>query len=106
MSHNIYYNPAAFGLEIVAELDPNESYQFDTVVLYRDISPHGRSGLYVLHDSGCSCPTPFEEKTREHLTPVNNLEDVERFVENVYSYTKPSISDTLAFFRKAREVLR
>lgn len=57
-NENIYYNPEAFGLTIVAEIDySNQSYQFDTRVVWKDKKGH----KYMMRDSGCSCPTPFED---------------------------------------------
>lgn len=71
---NIYYEPAAFGLEIVAEHDFSDwSYQFDTRVVWRD--REGR--LYTARDSGCSCPSPFEDyegvESLERLTTPDPL---------------------------------
>lgn len=54
---NMYYEPGAFGLEIVGVLDAGESYEYDLLVLWRD----DKGKLYWEAESGCSCPTPFEE---------------------------------------------
>jgi hypothetical protein len=55
---NAYYHPEALGLEIIAEIDYSDgSYQFDQRIVWR----HKETGkLYTARDSGCSCPTPFE----------------------------------------------
>jgi hypothetical protein len=55
---NVYYNPEAFGLSVVAEIDySSQSYEFDTRVVWK-----GNDGkFYTARDSGCSCPTPFED---------------------------------------------
>lgn len=56
---NIYYQPADFGLEIVAEIEYSDgNYVFDTRVVWKEIK--GRK-FYTARDSGCSCPTPFED---------------------------------------------
>lgn len=56
--NNIYDNPEKFGLEILAELKlDHEPYAFDLLVAWKDAN--GR--ILFAHDSGCSCPQPFEE---------------------------------------------
>lgn len=58
MSENIYYNPEKFDLAIVVGVDFADSWEFKKVVVWR----HERSGeLFFGMDSGCSCPTPFED---------------------------------------------
>lgn len=54
-----YANPGLYGMEPVAELEwDNESYQFNiTSVLRRKED----GTLWSCDDSGCSCPTPFED---------------------------------------------
>lgn len=54
---NPYYNPEATGLTKVAEVDLAEPcYSFDLLAVFAD-----GEGLYLATDSGCSCPTPFED---------------------------------------------
>lgn len=55
---NIYYDPQKFGLEIVGEVDWSDDYDFDKHVLW---FRQGSVAEYLWgHDSGCSCPSPFE----------------------------------------------
>ena len=58
---NPYYSPEKMGLVKIAEIDYSDgSYQFDTRVVWY----HTESGvMYTARDSGCSCPTPFEDYT-------------------------------------------
>jgi hypothetical protein len=63
---NPYYNPEPLGLVIVDTLEAGECYEFDTLVVWRHVDS-GR--LYWAHDSGCSCPTPFEN--------YHSIEDLE-----------------------------
>lgn len=58
MANNVYYEPEAFGLKPVAEIDYSSgSYEFDIRVVWL----HEASGaFYTARDSGCSCPMPFE----------------------------------------------
>lgn len=59
MPINPYYSPAECGLTIVGTLDEDDlSYAYNTLVVWR----HDASGrLFYAQDSGCSCPTPFED---------------------------------------------
>ena len=54
---NIYYNPEEFGLEVVKNIDTGGGYDFDMFVIWKD----KKNNLYYGQDSGCSCPTPFED---------------------------------------------
>lgn len=56
---DVYYSPEKFDLEPVAEIDYSDGYyQFDYRVVWRH-KPTGQ--LYTARDSGCSCPSPFED---------------------------------------------
>jgi hypothetical protein len=55
---NAYDSPEKLGLEIFgAASDDDLSYEFDMFVVWLDAE--GR--LYYAYDSGCSCPSPFED---------------------------------------------
>lgn len=55
---NLYSEPEKLGLEVVGEADDEmASYSFDMFVIWRD----QRGNLYFASDSGCSCPSPFED---------------------------------------------
>lgn len=55
---NIYYDPGKFGLTLLGELDFSSGYyEFDYTAVWSDSS----GTLYYLDDSGCSCPSPFED---------------------------------------------
>lgn len=66
---NVYYNPEKHDLEVVFEIEYSDlCYQYDTRVVWR----HKQTGvLYTARDSGCSCPTPFEDYA--------GVADLERF---------------------------
>ena len=71
---NIYYNPEAFGLEIVGDIEWSDGrYQFDLTVVFRDVLS---GDLFYAEDSGCSCPSPFEDVGRNHLIPVTKTMDL------------------------------
>lgn len=76
---NVYYNPEAFGLTPIGEVEfSSGSYEFDTLVLWR--SEQGT--VYYAHDSGCSCPTPFDGYTAltdlDVLPTIKALDDFYR----------------------------
>lgn len=53
---NILNNPEKHGLTVVAEADLSEpNYSFDRIAVWADAE-----GFYLATDSGCSCPSPFE----------------------------------------------
>lgn len=55
---DLYTNPESFGLQMVGEIDLDvPDYSFDILaVLYNPV----RKNFYIISDSGCSCPAPFE----------------------------------------------
>lgn len=56
--NDIYYNPEKFGLEKVGEFDWSEpDYSFDICVVWKA----KRGQYWIGNDSGCSCPSPFED---------------------------------------------
>lgn len=80
---NPYYSPGASGLAIVGDLDAGGGYDFDMLVVWQRIED---GALFWSTDSGCSCPSPFED--------VNSVDDL------------TSISDPREFSREARAWLR
>lgn len=63
---NVYYNPEKFGLTTIGEISWHEpDYDFNLTVAWHD----AKGKLYWASDSGCSCPSPFED--------FNSLEDLQ-----------------------------
>lgn len=111
-----YSDPEDFGLVIVGSIDLSEPcYSFDMCVVW--FSP--RTGLYYwASDSGCSCPSPFEDYqsvdeldsgTRHdainHLLAVKAKQDAEarewdeqwrRYVSTGQGYSAGAIVDLVA----------
>lgn len=54
---NPYYNPSDLKLEQLSFEDPGACYSFDTLAFWT--TEDGR--VFTARDSGCSCPTPFED---------------------------------------------
>jgi len=74
---NIYYYPEKFGVEIVDTYETGWSYSFDKTILFRK-----NGDYFVLHDSGCSCPTPFENLGVNDLISISSRDELRRFVED------------------------
>ena len=102
MYTNPYYSPEEMGLETVADLEMREpDWDFDLVAVWK----HTETGrLYWAADSGCSCPTPFEDYTSlDKLTPLSseNYDELKRYVASCTSSGKRA-----AFLRKVRTALK
>ena len=83
--HNAYYNPKNVGAELVAEFDLSAAcYSFDRIILLRKLDDNT---YWVGHDSGCSCPTPFEG----HYFP-NSFDQV-RAPHDVEDFTKQYVDE-------------
>lgn len=53
-----YFQPEKFDLTPIAEIDYSDGeYRFDIRVVWK----HKDGKLYTARDSGCSCPSPFED---------------------------------------------
>lgn len=60
MSYDPYYNPEKFGLTTIGEVQwDDDCYGFDLTVVWK----HEDGSFYWASDSGCSCPSPFEDYT-------------------------------------------
>ena len=70
-----YYSPEAFGLEMVGTIDWRyEDYSFDMTAVWKA----KRGEYYLGDDSGCSCPSPFEDVTElEQLDGPHNKRALE-----------------------------
>lgn len=75
---NIAYEPEKFGLEILVEADAGGRYEFDTVLLVKRLED---GALFLVADSGCSCPSPFEDKGLGDLVRINSVQDAAVFLD-------------------------
>jgi hypothetical protein len=78
--HNPYYSPEKLDLDLVSYDEPGLCYEYNTLCFWA--TRDGR--VYSASDSGCSCPTPFEEyegDTQDHvlqkLERVGSVEQAE-----------------------------
>jgi hypothetical protein len=66
---NVYDTPEKYGLEIVDVLeDPDACWSFDTLLV---LQHKETKRIYWTSDSGCSCPSPFEDQDS-----IESLEEV------------------------------
>lgn len=70
---DVYSNPENFGLEAIGEIDWfQDSYGFDLTTIWRDKET---GVLYYADDSGCSCPSPYEDfRSKDELTETTPQE--------------------------------
>ena len=102
--NNIYYNPEKFGLEIVAEIEYSSgSYEFDTRVVWKKKDVHS---FWTARDSGCSCPTPFEDEDLESIDRLNQ-DELRREVQTESKGNRRNISpeEGQEFLEKVREAV-
>lgn len=100
---NVYYHPEACGLELVGDLeDANACWEFTTLIVVREIAT---GDLYAAQDSGCSCPTPFEDvRSFADMAPIKTVDELKDFVQaNLCSgWTS---AQRQALYRKVRKAL-
>lgn len=111
---NIYSDPEHFGLEVFGTIDAAPgSYEFDYLVVWRE---KATGQLWWASDSGCSCPTPFEDfsfpNRGDHvLRKVNTARGFSRTVADFlgeWEYRREATGATAqaeALVRKVREYL-
>lgn len=105
---NVYYYPDKWGLAPLGELGARLGYDFDIFAVWKD--DHGN--VYYAHDSGCSCPTPFEDfNSLEDLGRVTDEEGWEEFQEAVDQfagdeYRRIDPADKTQLLARVAEVLR
>lgn len=78
---NVYYSPEKYGLRTIGEIDfSSGSYEFDILVVFQDVET---GKFYYAEDSGCSCPSPFEDHDRTTLTPFVDSSDLRSRAERL-----------------------
>ena len=97
---DVYYSPEKFDLKPYVEVELDEpNYSFDILMVWK----HESGKFYWATDSGCSCPSPFEEYTYleslEELTSAN-LPVALEILKSV-SYEKENASKAMRKLRRA-----
>lgn len=96
---NIYYSPEKHDLEVFDEVETAGSYEFDTTVIWDDKD----GNLYWAHDSGCSCPTPFENfSTVADLNVLNKdtFYNFDEHLKNQYNINKEQYNSCINNVKK------
>ncbi len=98
--------------EFVAEVEwEDQSYQFDMTRVYLH-KPTGE--LYYAEDSGCSCPSPFEDTTTDDLKPIMRMQDwydhvkdrtIQADPSKEYQYPDPTPTSALDEAETARRAI-
>lgn len=87
---NVYYSPASHGLVLLRTIDLAEpDYSFYLLAIFQ--SATNPENYYLATDSGCSCPSPFEdyldvESLTGPLTYAQAVEEAESLWEDAGSY--------------------
>lgn len=92
-----YYDPASAGLEIIGEAAEEPDWDFDMFIVWRRIAD---GALLYATDSGCSCPSPFED------TPLSDLVEIGTYDEfsialNEWASTKSRVCTGVTELRAA-----
>ena len=82
---NIYCNPEYFDLQVIGDVDIADIYEFNILLVLQNIIT---KKLYYLQDSGCSCPTPFEDATIDCLQLITK--DNMKYFESLCFNHKPA----------------
>lgn len=101
---DIYHDPEVFDLELIGTLEEESNYSFDILGVWRR-KEDGAIGW--AHDSGCSCPSPFETFT-EGFVDLNKLpETMDEFEVAISNQTYGvSATDRVEFLAKIKEELK
>lgn len=104
---NIYYSPEKYGLTSVKDVEwRDEGYEFCLTALWK--SQEGR--FFVASDSGCSCPSPFEDYSSvDQLAEVKSLGDLLAHIKQAsedhyfnYDATTAQRAELVSAYQEAR----
>lgn len=92
---NPYHDPQNFKLTIVDTIERGGGYDFDTTVLLQ----HDTGTFWIMADSGCSCPTPFEGfDFGSSIDLIASTDALMKYLER----TSVSLSEAMDMLRKAK----
>ena len=91
-----YYDAPDNLKHLVTLTNPDACYDFSDVILVKDTND---GKLYAAHDSGCSCPSPFEKHVfPTDFTEIRSTEDFRNFLAGVLytHYDQPDINAAMS----------
>ena len=103
---SIYGNPENWGLKQLGMIeDDTLSYEFDMLVVWVEATPTGTPKLYWARDSGCSCPSPFEDY--RNVSDLYNLrpDTFSEFESEVTNFRGVSVTDAADLLRTVKSAL-
>jgi len=85
---DLYNQPEYFGLQFIGSLQWGEpEWDFDITAVLHD----GEDKFYVISDSGCSCPSPFEGYTSlDKVKPKTKWDAIRELTESLQHFTEHS----------------
>lgn len=101
--NNPYYSPEKCGLEIFESIDTADSYEFDMFVIWKKLDDNT---LWWDTDSGCSCPSPFDNGDNGHdLKPITE-ETWHGFKEALKNHSRIEQGDINNITKKVKDYLK
>ncbi len=91
--NDVYSSPEKHGLEVVGGLGEKDlCYEFNELVVWRKLDD---GALYWAMDSGCSCPSPFEDLGDiDSLGPPLTKDSYDAFADEVNSFPAEGVDKT------------
>ena len=100
---NPYYSPEKCGLKPFEEFNDADSYEFDIFMIWEK---EDDGTLWWDTDSGCSCPSPFDNSDNGHdLKPINK-DTMRSFEEALRNHYRMTDSDYNNIVRKVRNHMK
>lgn len=91
------FSPEYWRLTIVDTIERGGGYDYDTTILWK----HENGTFWIGHDSGCSCPTPFDGYDfGDGLQQVHRASDITDFLASFDSWQQPTVGEGIDMARK------
>lgn len=101
-TENPYYSPELCGLEIFESIDTADSYEYDLFVIWKKLDD---DTLWWDTDSGCSCPSPFDNGDHGHDLKLINADTLHNFYEELKSHCDITQKDINNIYKKVTDYI-
>lgn len=98
---NVQQYPEKHGLTLIADLEFGGSWDFDTHLAFK----HESGKVYYVQDSGCSCPTPFDDIAGTEDMELLTFEGFEGFRSHIMGLPDGTIGERYEFVQKVKAAL-